>query len=115
MFAIDAIPAGTLIERVPVILLPKSQVFGNTDAAKHAARISWYVYDWLDLTSRPYVALALGYGSIYNHSYTPNARYVRVPPDMIDYVALQDIVPGEEILINYNGDPDDRRPVGFDL
>ena len=31
------------------------------------------------------------------------------------YTALRDIAPGEEITVNYNGDPSDRSPVGFDV
>src|SRR5947207_2382193 len=73
VFALRDIPAATTIERVPVILIPKEQVFGNTPEARHAARISWYVFAWDGITKRNYVALALGYGSIYNHSYSPNA------------------------------------------
>lgn len=115
VFATEAIAAGEVIERVPVILIPANQVFGDTPAARNAAQISWYVFDWEELTKRTYVALALGYGSIYNHSYTPNARYRREPPDIIEFVALREIAEGEEILINYHGEPDDKRPVYFEV
>jgi hypothetical protein len=109
------IPAGTLIERAPVILIPKEQVFGDSPTAKHAARISWYVFAWDGLTARNYVALGLGYASIYNHSFQPNARYTPVAPDVLEFHAIIDIAAGEEITINYHGDPADRRPVDFDV
>jgi hypothetical protein len=62
VFAIRDIPQGTILERAPVLLIPKAQVFGSSPEAKNAARISWYVFDWTGL-KRNYVALVLGYGS----------------------------------------------------
>jgi hypothetical protein len=115
VYAIRDIPAETLIERVPVLLIPKNQVFGDPAEPSPSPAISWYVFDWSGITKREYVALALGYGSIYNHSYTPNARYRKVPPDVLEFVALRDIAAGEEILINYHGEPEDKRPVGFEV
>ena len=62
-----------------------------------------------------YVALGLGYASIYNHSYQPNARYVREQPDVLEFHAIADIKADEEITINYHGEPGDKRPVDFDV
>jgi hypothetical protein len=98
-----------------VLLVPKTQVFGDTKHAQNAARISWYVFDWKVPTKREYVALALGYGSIYNHSYSPNASYKCVAPDAIEFVAIAAIEPGDEITINYNGDPADKTAMSFQL
>jgi SET domain-containing protein len=70
-----------------------------------------YVFEW----GRGTVALALGFGSIYNHSYSPNARYDDVGRLTKVYTALRDILPGEEITINYNGDENDLSPVGFEV
>jgi SET domain-containing protein len=114
VFAVRDIPQGTLIERVPVLLIPKSQVFGHSSIAKNAARISWYVFDWIG-GKRKSVALALGYGSIYNHSETPNARYVSDPPDVMEFVAIRDIAADEEIFINYQGEGEAPHPLGFDV
>ena len=61
-------------------------------------------------------AMALGTGSLYNHSFEPNAQYLRLFGEQaIEYVALHDIREGEEITINYNGDPDDDSPVWFKI
>ncbi len=57
--------------------------------------------------------VALGYGSLYNHSYSPNARYEDANPRTKLFIALRDIQPGEEIVVNYNADPNDRSDVGF--
>ncbi|HJN65554.1 MAG TPA: SET domain-containing protein-lysine N-methyltransferase, partial [Pirellulales bacterium] len=59
------------------------------------------------------VALALGYGSLYNHSYNPNARYDDARGQIKVFTAICDITEGTEITINYNGDPDDPTDVGF--
>jgi SET domain-containing protein len=77
--------------------------------------VSWYVFGRENFTNRNYVALALGYGSMYNHSYTPNARYTPIVPDLMEFHSLRLIQAGEEIMINYNGDPDDHREVEFDV
>ncbi len=61
-------------------------------------------------------AIALGYGSLYNHSYTPNARYYKdFDNSLIKYVCITDIQKDEEITISYNCDPEDKSPVWFDL
>lgn len=115
VYARRDIAIGEIVERSPVILIPKNQVFGDTKHAQNAARISWYVFTWHVPTKREYVALALGYGSIYNHSFTPNAIYRCVAPDAMEYVAIAPIKAGDEVTINYNGDPADQTPMAFAL
>ena len=66
-----------------------------------------YVFEW----GEGKVALALGFGSLYNHSYRPNARYNDVGPQAKAFQALRDIAVGEEITVNYNGEPARRRKV----
>ena len=59
-------------------------------------------------------AIVLGYGSLYNHSYAPNARYYTTfDTRTLDIVALKDIPIGEEITVNYNGEPEDQSAVWF--
>ncbi len=55
-------------------------------------------------------AICLGFGSIYNHSYTPSATYLkRIDQDAIEFIAVKDIKKDEEITVNYNyGNPDDK-------
>ena len=54
-------------------------------------------------------AIALGLGSIYNHSYTPNAIYIpRQEDKVIEFVAIKKILANDEITINYNGTPNDK-------
>lgn len=61
-----------------------------------------------------HAALVLGYGSLFNHSYTPNATYdINFDNHTFDFYAYTDIKAGEEILINYNGDVDCNDPLWF--
>jgi SET domain-containing protein len=115
VFARHLISEGTVLERVPVILIPQNQVFGESEVAIRACRISWYVFGWGKQDGHDYVALPLGYGAIYNHSYEPNATFQINRPDIMEFVAISYIKEGEEITINYNGDPTDKTPVRFPL
>lgn len=52
--------------------------------------------------------------SFINHSYDPNARYIkRFDKLVLDVVALRHIDKGEEIRFNYNGNTDDFSPLWF--
>src|SRR5262249_31786898 len=104
VFSRRDIPKGTIIERVPVVIIPVENLVGGW---KNAA-LQKYFYIW----SRSTVAASLGYGSLYNHSYTPNAKYEH-GSNVLVYRALRRIALREEITVNYNGRPADRRPVGF--
>lgn len=100
---------GELIEVCPVIvvggenerpLLDKTPLFN-------------YYFAWgADGTQN---ALALGFGSLYNHSYTPNAtHFCDHRNGEIRIYARRRIVTGEEIRINYNGDVDSKDPLWFE-
>lgn len=105
VFARREIAEGEEIERVPVLVFPESALW----CQGRRTALADYAFLW----GRGTVALALGYGSLYNHSYRPNARHDDRPPRTKVFTALRPIGAGEEITINYNGDPDDRDPVGF--
>jgi SET domain-containing protein len=104
VFARQPIPAGALIERAPVIVVQAGQWEGMERTI-----LFEYFFAWQE-----HSALALGYGSLYNHSYSPNARYMKMfNEDIIEIIALRDIAMGEEILINYHGDPNDDAGLWF--
>ena len=107
VFARRSIPEGEVIETCPVLVLPAEQV--GDDPARHA--LAAYIFEWGPGT----VALALGYGSLYNHSQQPNARYEDIGGRTKLFVALRDIAPGEEITVNYNGEPENRTLVWFEV
>lgn len=107
VFAREFIPAGTIFERVPLLVIPAKEVL----ECEHGGFLSQYVFEY----GPGRVALALGFGSLYNHSFAPNARYDDAGRQVKEYKALRDIQPGEEITINYNGAEDCLDPVGFDV
>lgn len=104
IFARRDIKKGEFIEEAPVIVIPK-----NEWKLMKKNILSNYVFRWGEDK-----AVALGYGSLYNHSYTPNARYhTNIENNSIDFYARQDISDEEEITVNYNGDPEDQSPLWF--
>ena len=60
-------------------------------------------------------AIALGYGSLFNHSDTPNAEFnLDLDAENIHFLATEDIAAGIEITTNYRaGRPD--QPLWFDV
>ena len=107
IFAIRNIKKGEFIEEAPVIVIPIKE----WKLMKKKNILSNYVFRWEEDK-----ALALGYGSLYNHSYTPNARYhTNIENRSIDFYAWEDIQEKEEITVNYNGDPTDQSPLWFEV
>jgi SET domain-containing protein len=108
--ALRAFAAGETIERPPVIVIPKSEAPMIRDT-----RLAHYYFEWGDDCQQ--AAIALGYGSLYNHSYTPNARYeFRESEECLEFIALCAIEPGEEVTINYNNlGASAQSPLKFDV
>ncbi|MCO5229694.1 MAG: SET domain-containing protein [Chitinophagales bacterium] len=108
IFTSDHISKGTVIEICPVIVCPAQ----DRKLIDQSFLFNYYFLWEEDLQS---TAIALGYGSLYNHSYQPNAIYRTYYEDqIIEFIALRDILPHTEITVNYNYDPDDQTPVWFD-
>lgn len=98
VFTDTVITEGSLIEACPVIiiendtdrLLVKDSVLGD------------YLFLWQQ--QPPQHALALGFGSLYNHSRNSNAEYeMNHETRRVNIYCVRDIKAGEEITINYNG------------
>lgn len=96
-----------VIEKCPVLPIP-----ANERELLQQTEIVNYYFLWG--RNRKQAALALGFGSIYNHSLNPNARYrKRISVNRIDFIARREIKSGEEITVNYNGDPADNTPLKY--
>lgn len=107
MFAVRAFAKGELIERAPIIPIDEKKW---PNAAKTI--LSDYAFDWGEKDE--HAAIALGYTSIYNHSYSPNAQLEQMLDElMMEIIAIKDIAAGQEITINYNGDPAKQDPLWF--
>jgi hypothetical protein len=108
VFAARDIEEGEIIEICPVLLFPKAEL-----PHIRATMLDDYYFDWGD--DGAWYAIALGYGSLYNHEYHPNADYgMDFEAETIDVYAIQSIKAGEEICINYNGEPGNTSPVWFE-
>ena len=98
---------GELIEESHVIVLNKSDTKKIDDTVLYD-----YYYSWGE--KGDLAAIALGNGSLYNHSYKPNAKYVkRLDAKRINFIAIKPIQKGDEFLVNYNGDPYSKVPLWF--
>jgi SET domain-containing protein len=96
VFATRRFEEGETIEICPVIAL------SETDARTiDTTKLYDYYYGWGD--GKKGAAIALGYGSLYNHSFAPNATYSKCMDDStIMIIAIKAIASEEEIFINYN-------------
>jgi hypothetical protein len=105
VFAARRFEAGDVIEECPVLTVAEDQASLLDETDLHG-----FTFEWKDG-----VAVALGFGSLYNHSWTPNARYDHdYDRDLVVYSAVTAINAGEEIRVNYSGDPDGRAKLWFD-
>jgi hypothetical protein len=109
VFATRALQAGEVIERAPVIVIPGDEWddMAETTLADHCFSWGPGLQD---------AAIVFGHGSFYNHSYSPNARFERLPDErLMQYVARRAIAPGEEITINYHEGQESQAPLWFDV
>ena len=106
VFAEKAFEVGEVLEVCPLIILDKERDDPLLDTI-----IEEYIYAWMSGGS----AVALGFGSLYNHSYESNAAYKRIEAtNQLIFEAIRPIEEGDEVTINYNGDPDDKTHLIFD-
>lgn len=96
VFAAKTFGSGDIIEICPVIVLPVGDVARINETCLYN-----YYFGWG--RERKSAGIALGYGSLYNHSYRPNAVYSKNEFDAtISFTAIKTILPNEEIFIKYD-------------
>jgi SET domain-containing protein len=107
MFAEEAIPADTIIEEAPVIVMSKADREHLDKTLLHD-----YIFEWG--INKDQCCMALGHIPVYNHSYRSNCEYfMDFTDDTIMIKSVRDIAAGEELTINYNGDANDETPLWF--
>jgi SET domain-containing protein len=95
VYCSEDITEGSMIELCPILILSPQ------DTEKiHATALHDYYFIWdRDIKSS---CIALGYGSLYNHSDKANAEFLNdYESNMIRIQALTDIPAHQEICINY--------------
>lgn len=99
VFADVPLQAGTLIEVSHVLLFPAEEY------EKHGrhTQLDEYTYIWHKGAEGNTMALALGLGSLFNHSHqSPNVKYMLDREcGTIQYTLTRDVLPGEELMISY--------------
>jgi uncharacterized protein len=109
VFTTERIPAKTIIEIAPVIVLQKQDREHIDKTLLHD-----YIFEWGKEKDK--CAMALGLIPIYNHSYKSNCEYyMDFDDDLMMIKTVRVIKKGEELTINYNGDWDDSKKVWFDV
>ena len=99
VFAARRFRAGEVVEECPVVLFKKS--FETLHKELKTVVFHWDVPEGAAATQ----ALALGYGSLYNHSNPSNLRYETDGEGLVmRFIAVRNIGAGEELTINYNAD-----------
>ena len=102
VFALKNFRKGSVIEVCPIIAIIKDDQCPRS--------LEKYPYQW----TKKKCAIAGGYGSFYNHSYSPNADvdYDR-KNKLIMLIAKERIIKNDEITFCYYEDEDVGWPLGF--
>jgi hypothetical protein len=107
VFTMEELPANSLIEVAPVIIMEKEDREMLDKTILHD-----YIFEWGNGTAQ--CCMALGYVPIYNHAYASNCEYeMDFDAATITIKTMRIIKAGEELFINYNGDWNDAKPLWF--
>ncbi|KAH9969902.1 cytidine deaminase-like protein [Russula dissimulans] len=94
VYASKAIPAHTLLEISPALLFSAEEYEAH---GRHTV-LDHYTFKWRDGR----MALALGLGSLFNHSDSPNVTYsIDIATESIRYTTVRAVEPDEELCIYY--------------
>jgi SET domain-containing protein len=109
VFTHERIPANTVIEISPVIVMSITDREHLDKTLLHD-----YIFEWGK--DKDVCCMALGLIPIYNHSYKSNCEYfMDFEDDTIMVKTVRLIENGEELTINYNGDWNDGKKIWFDV
>jgi len=108
VFAKCDIKINEVIERCPIIKVPKHDMSNLNESIL----VTYFFYYG---THKERLLVALGFGSIYNHAYKPNAKYnIKQKEGIIEFVALDKIKKNKEITVNYNKHGNSKNPLWFE-
>jgi SET domain-containing protein len=108
VFAKQPIPANTIIEVSPVIVMSSEERTLLDQTFLHD-----YIFEWGKDSKQ--CCMALGYVAVYNHSYQSNCEYeMDFENEIIKIKTIRVVEAGEELYINYNGDWNNDKKLWFD-
>ena len=108
VFTRERIPAGTVIEVAPVIVMQKTDREYLDRTLLHD-----YIFEWGK--EKDQCCMALGLIPIYNHSYKSNCEYfMDFDAESIFIKTVKAVEKDGELTINYNGDWNNGKRVWFD-
>ncbi len=109
VFANTSIKIGKVIEKCPIIEIPEGNITNL-----EASNLLNYIYFFGERKDKQLIAL--GYGSIYNHNYIPNAKYRIIPKARtIEFISIKNIKKDEEITVNYVQGNHKSAPLWFEV
>jgi uncharacterized protein len=109
VFTSALIRAATIIEISPVIVMKKEDREHLDKTLLHD-----YIFEWG--VKKDQCCMALGLVPVYNHSYESNCEYfMNYEEETMMVKTVRDILPGEELTVNYNGDWNDDTPIWFEV
>lgn len=99
VFASIDLKPNVLVEKSPLILIPKEDIIKI-----EASVLDNYVYEFKDG-----LAVALGMGSLFNHSDKPNVQWKILRKEQcVIFWTDQDIKAGDQLFIDYGYNPLDK-------
>ena len=105
VFALRAFSKGEIIEEAPIFLIEED--FSSLPEAFKNRVFNWR---YMTKTSAKH-AIALGYGSMYNHCDDPNVVYkADHENNLLILIANRAIAPYEHLTVNYDQEPDISMP-----
>lgn len=108
VFTTDDIEAQSVVEIAPVIVM-------NAEERKLLDQTTLYNYIFEWGANNDECCVALGWVSVYNHSYHSNCEYeMNFTDQTITITTVKKIYAGEELFINYNGNWNDTKKLWFD-
>lgn len=109
VFSSETIPAKRVVEKSSVIVM-------SPEDRKHVEKtfLQNYIFEWAE--DNKSCCLALGYISMYNHSYEANCEYIMdFEKQTMVIKTLREIKKDDELTINYNGEWDNKNELWFDV
>lgn len=108
VFATQDIAADTIIEISPVLVLSPEE-----RAHVEKTLLFDYIFEWGE--DMKGACVALGYLSVYNHSYQANCIYeMDFEQSNMQIRTVKPVKAGDELFVNYNATPDDATPIWFE-